>query len=64
MFISQERDVRSKLIESIQKYGIKQVDVARETGKILVTIKESIIQHYHYGCKVNQKETVLRLTIR
>lgn len=33
MFISQERDVRAKLLESIQKYGIKQVDVARETGK-------------------------------
>jgi hypothetical protein len=37
MFISQERDVRAKLLESIQKYGIKQVDVARETGNKFLT---------------------------
>jgi len=31
-FINQDKDVRSKLIEALQKYGIKQVDVAKETG--------------------------------
>jgi hypothetical protein len=33
MFISQERDLRTKLNDALQRYGIKQVDVARETGK-------------------------------
>jgi hypothetical protein len=33
IFMSQERDMRAKLNEAIQKYGIKQVDVAKETGK-------------------------------
>ena len=32
MFVSHERDLRTKLNDSLQKYGIKQVDVARETG--------------------------------
>lgn len=32
MYISQEKDVRSRLCDALQKYGIKQVDVAKETG--------------------------------
>jgi transcriptional regulator with XRE-family HTH domain len=27
-----EKDVRSRVIEALQRYGLKQVDVARETG--------------------------------
>lgn len=57
IFVSQERDVRAKLLESIQKYGIKQVDVARETGLIYLT-KGFTIQHYLYGFKENLKEIV------
>ncbi len=33
LFSSQDRDVRTRANEALQKYGIKQVDVARETGK-------------------------------
>ena len=29
----QDRDLRVRLNEALQKYGIKQVDVAKETGK-------------------------------
>jgi len=32
ILVSQEREVRIKLNEALTKYGIKQVDVARETG--------------------------------
>jgi SWI/SNF-related matrix-associated actin-dependent regulator of chromatin subfamily B protein 1 len=32
IFVKNERDVRSKLLDTLQKFGIKQVDVARETG--------------------------------
>lgn len=32
IFYSGERDIRSKLNEALQRYGIKQVDIARETG--------------------------------
>ena len=32
MFISHERDLRTKLNDALQRYGIKQVDVARESG--------------------------------
>lgn len=34
IFSTQERDIRSKLNEALHRYGIKQVDVARETGII------------------------------
>lgn len=27
-----EKDVRSRVLEALQRYGLKQVDVARETG--------------------------------
>ena len=33
LFTTQERDIRSRVNEALQKYGIKQVDVARDTGK-------------------------------
>lgn len=34
MFMSShDRDLRVKLTEALHKYGIKQADVARETGK-------------------------------
>jgi hypothetical protein len=32
IFYSDERDIRTKLNEAFQRYGIKQVDVARDTG--------------------------------
>jgi SWI/SNF-related matrix-associated actin-dependent regulator of chromatin subfamily B protein 1 len=32
LFAKHERDIRSKLMEALQRFGIKQVDVARETG--------------------------------
>ena len=30
--MKQERDLRTRLLEALQKFGIKQVDVARDTG--------------------------------
>ena len=27
-----DKDIRAKVIEALQRYGYKQVDVARETG--------------------------------
>lgn len=38
LFYSGERDIRTKLNEALQRYGIKQVDVARETGEIFIII--------------------------
>ena len=32
VFGKQEKDIRIKLVEAIQRFGIKQVDVARDTG--------------------------------
>lgn len=32
IFGKHERDVRSRLVDALQRFGIKQVDVARETG--------------------------------
>ena len=32
LFSTQEKDIRSRVNEALQKYGIKQVDVARDTG--------------------------------
>jgi hypothetical protein len=32
LFTTQERDIRIRVNEALQRYGIKQVDVARETG--------------------------------
>lgn len=29
------KDVRTRVIETLQKYKIKQIDVARQTGNIL-----------------------------
>lgn len=41
-----EKDVRQRLIEALRRYGYKQVDVSKETGKKLTIRikKESIIQ--------------------
>jgi hypothetical protein len=33
LFATQDRDIRSRVNEALQRYGIKQVDVARDTGK-------------------------------
>lgn len=57
-----EKDVRSRLQETLQRYGIKQVDVARETGTsclyyqtlkhiFWIDVQEFIIQHYPCGYK-------------
>lgn len=40
MNLQPEKDVRQRLQEALQRYGIKQVDVARETGtKYLIFVK-------------------------
>jgi len=34
-----EKDIRTKILETLYKYGIKQIEVARETGTFfLITI--------------------------
>jgi hypothetical protein len=38
IFYSGERDIRTKLNEALQRYGIKQVDIARETGIFYTTL--------------------------
>ena len=35
MSIQPEKDVRTRLQEALQRYGYKQVDIARETGIII-----------------------------
>ena len=32
-----EKDVRQRLVEALQRYGYKQVDVSKETGKLAMT---------------------------
>lgn len=34
-FTTQERDIRTRVNDALQRYGIKQVDVARDTGNTL-----------------------------
>ena len=46
MFVSQDRDVRAKLNEALNKYGIKQIDVARETGIITIYYLTKLIICY------------------
>lgn len=34
LFACQDKDIRTRANDALQKYGIKQVDVARDTGII------------------------------
>jgi len=61
IFFSGERDVRTKLNEALQRYGIKQVDIARETGIHLINLSIVIWVFYKqpkqifFHCSKTQK---------
>jgi hypothetical protein len=58
---SHERDLRTKVNDALQRYGIKQVDLARDTGKYLITGRNSSFYSFTLASrKTKEQHTEIR----